>query len=524
MNIERVTKLLAQKEDIHLEFKEARNAVPGNVYESICAMLNRDGGDILLGVDDNGIVKGIAQPEVEKMKQSIVNNTNNPQKINPPFILNPISYEINGDFIIHIQVPCSSQIHRTNDGIYDRGNEGDFLVKEPYLIAEMYDRKRNFYTEGKIYPKATLSDLKQDLFKYSRALIRSNNPNHPWLALDDMDLLRISGLYRKEMQTGEEGLSLAAILLLGKDETIQSILPHYKTDLLVRKVDLERYDDRENVTANLIESYDQAMAFIAKHLPDKPYYENEQRISLRTYIFREIIGNLLIHREYTNAMPARLIIYQDRVETENANNAHGSGELQLNNYTPYPKNPLIAKFFNQLGRAEELGSGVQRVNKYLPIYSPGTKPDFIEGPSFKTVIPIMEPVPYEIWDLDKSAGNKPLSAGNKPLSAGNKPLSAGNKPLSAGNKPLSAGIGEHIDQVLTFRYETTRQQYHDLVYTILNNEEQAGEYYSTQLNIKPRTIERYLKQLKEALIIESIGKTKSTLYKVTQEFKRKLYG
>ncbi|MBM3212813.1 AAA family ATPase, partial [Candidatus Poribacteria bacterium] len=309
MFIERVTRLLTQKEGLHLEFKEARNAIPNNVYDTICAMLNRDGGDILLGVDDNGVVRGVVQTELEKMKQSIVNNTNNPQKINPPFILDPISYEIKGNYVIHIQVPCSSQIHRTNAGIYDRGNEGDYLVKDAYLIAEMYDRKRSFYTEGKIYPHAQTSDLKEDLFRYSRKLIKSNNPDHPWLALDDMGLLRISGLYRKDMQTGEEGLSLAAILLFGKEEVIQSILPHYKTDLLVRKTDLERYDDREDIRTNLIDAYDRAMAFIAKHLPDKPFYENEQRISLRTYIFREIIGNLLIHREFTNALPARLIIY-----------------------------------------------------------------------------------------------------------------------------------------------------------------------------------------------------------------------
>ena len=56
MNIERVKRLLKQKENIRLEFKEAATALPGNVFESICAMLNRDGGDILLGVQDDGAI------------------------------------------------------------------------------------------------------------------------------------------------------------------------------------------------------------------------------------------------------------------------------------------------------------------------------------------------------------------------------------------------------------------------------------------------------------------------------------
>ena len=503
MSIERLSKLLNKTESMHLEFKEAKAAVPDNVYETICAMLNRDGGDILLGVDDNSNVTGIVQTELESMIQNLVNSTNNPQKLNPPFLLNPISYEIDGLHVLQIQVPCSSQVHRTNKGIYDRGNEGDYLVKEAYLIAEMYNRKRSFYTEGIIYPKATVSDLKQDMFQYSRALIRSNIPNHPWLTLDDMGLLRISGLYRRDMQTGEEGLTLAAVLLFGRDEVIQSILPHYKTDLLVRRTDLQRYDDREYVTSNLIEAYDKAMAFIAKHLPDKPFYEGEQRISLRTHIFREVIGNLLIHREFTNAAPARLIIYTDRVETENANNPHGSGIIQLNNYIPFSKNPLIAKFFIQMGRAEELGSGVQRVNKYLPIYTPGTKPEFSEDYRFKTIIPLMAPIRFPYKDIDKSEGDTLKSEGDT---------------------PMNDEISRLITQIIKVKNKTARLHIQDLVCTILNAEGNNAEYYREQLNLSAATLERYFKTLKEAAIVELHGKARASSYYITREFKRKING
>jgi len=48
MSLEIVNRLLLERENIRLEFKEARTTLPGNLFESICAMLNRDGGDILL--------------------------------------------------------------------------------------------------------------------------------------------------------------------------------------------------------------------------------------------------------------------------------------------------------------------------------------------------------------------------------------------------------------------------------------------------------------------------------------------
>jgi ATP-dependent DNA helicase RecG len=60
------------------------------------------------------------------------------------------------------------------------------------------------------------------------------------------------------------------------------------------------------------------MAFVEKHLPDPFYLERDTRISLREIIFREIASNILIHRNFLNATPARLIIERGQVRTENS--------------------------------------------------------------------------------------------------------------------------------------------------------------------------------------------------------------
>ena len=60
-------------------------------------------------------------------------------------------------------------------------------------------------------------------------------------------------------------------------------------------------DDRDVIRCNLIESYDRLMAFVEKHIDDKFYMENEIRVSARNKLFREVIANMLIHREYSNA-------------------------------------------------------------------------------------------------------------------------------------------------------------------------------------------------------------------------------
>ena len=151
---------------------------------------------------------------------------------------------------------------------------------------------------------------------------------------------------------------------------------------------VERYDDRAYIQTNLIEAYELLMDFVNRHLPDKFYLQDDQRISLRTMIFREIVANLIIHREYTNAAPATFVIYRDRVETENANNPHGEGPIDPTNFVPFPKNPLIAKFFIQLGRAEELGSGILTTTRLTKDYAGKGKAVFIEGAIFKTIMPL----------------------------------------------------------------------------------------------------------------------------------------
>ena len=149
--------------------------------------------------------------------------------IDPPFILFPVIYKISGKYLIHIQVPVSSQVHKSGSHVYDRSNDGDFKITQPNRIAELYNRKKTHYTEGAIYPFLQIADMDAELFQKARILIRNNNPNHPWLNLGDPQLLQTAGLWRRDLQTGQEGYTLAAALLFGKEETIINILPHYKS-------------------------------------------------------------------------------------------------------------------------------------------------------------------------------------------------------------------------------------------------------------------------------------------------------
>ena len=491
MSIERLKRLLNQKENIRLEFKEAGMALPNNLFETICAMLNRDGGDIILGADDNGKITGVQKEQLATMVTNLVNLSNNPLKLDPPFILFPQTYEISSKHLIHIQVPASSQLHKSVNIVYDRSNDGDFKVTQPHQIADIYNRKRNHYTEGIIYPALRFEDFKKELFPKIKNLIRSNDPNHPWLALDDKNMLKMAGLWKRDFKTGKEGYTLAAALLLGKDEVIKQIVPHYKIDALVRIKNTERFDDREYIQTNLIEAYEQLMAFVAKHLPDKFYMEGDQRVSLRAKIFREVVANLIVHREYTNALPCSFIIYNNRIETENANNPHGEGPIDPANFTPFPKNPAIAKFFIQLGRVDELGSGVLNVTKLINEYSKGKKAQFIEGASFKIIIP----TPKSSNEMGEAINDTVNDTVNESIKSGL-------------INTISDNVRKNLIEVVDIIYNDSK----GVPIGILI--EKTGKSIAT--------VKRHIQILNKLYIIEFKGAAKTGKYFLTESFRKKI--
>ncbi len=60
-----ILNLIREGESISLEFKECRTRLSRDVYETVCAFLNRHGGTLLLGVNDRGEVIGIDPELVE---------------------------------------------------------------------------------------------------------------------------------------------------------------------------------------------------------------------------------------------------------------------------------------------------------------------------------------------------------------------------------------------------------------------------------------------------------------------------
>ena len=392
MTRERIQELLDAGESFTIEYKECIKGLNDSVIESVASMSNRYGGHMLLGVrereDGTGEVVGVDQKCAPDMKKNFVNILNEPNKITPSLYLNLEEFDYDGKLILWVYIPISSQVEIVSGRILDRNEDADQdITNSNDLVANLFRRKSADYHERKIFPYAKTDHLHMEYLSRIRNMARAKRDAHPWVEMDDMELLRSAGLYEENMLTGEKGFNLAAILILGKDEAIQSACPGYRTDAIYRNENPDRYDDRLVVEKNLIDAYDELMEFVRKHTDDRFFLVDNVNISVRDIIAKEIISNLLVHREYSSAFPAKLVIEPDRITTENWNRVQTPGIIDPVVFEPYPKNPTIAKFFMNIGRADSLGSGVRNLYKYTKIYC-GGEPELREGDVFKVFVPM----------------------------------------------------------------------------------------------------------------------------------------
>lgn len=385
-----IKNLINQGEKINTEFKESKIKLPKNLFETVCAFLNRFGGNIILGVSDNKEIIGIDESCVSQIKKDFANLCNNTSKISPTIYLKMEELKIEGKTILYINIPDSSEVYRCNGRIYDRNEDGDFdITDNSNLVADMYIRKREMHIEDKIFPYATMKNLREDLFEKARKWAILKNDSHPWKNMSNEEIIKSSGLYREDVMTHQAGLTLAAILIFGTDETIMSCLSNFKTDAIYRNEDMDRYDDRDVIITNLIDSYERLMQFVQKHTNDKFHLEGSHSVSIRDKIARELCSNLLIHREFSSGITSRIIITPNDIYTENPNVPRMRGFITLNNCIPYSKNPKIAKIFREIGLADELGSGVRNITNYSKVYS-GDEPIFEDGEIFKAKVPLVK--------------------------------------------------------------------------------------------------------------------------------------
>lgn len=239
MDLETLLNQINLGEDQEIEFKSAEGGFPKEVWKTVSAFANTEGGYIVLGVKETRAgfeISGIRKQSI--LLKEFWNNHNNPQKLSFSICNNSDvqSLKIEGHTLLIIKVPRATRKQRpvyiNNNpilGTYKRNYEGDYRCTDDE-VRQMLRDASNEPQDIQILEKFDLSDIDLETLKSFRQRFSSRDPDHPWLALDNQNLLCQLGGWSRDRSTGKEGLTIAGLLMFGRERSILDALPHYQLD------------------------------------------------------------------------------------------------------------------------------------------------------------------------------------------------------------------------------------------------------------------------------------------------------
>lgn len=348
-----IEQTLQQPEGKTLEFKRDLSS-PRNVLKTLVAFANSAGGRLVIGVDDDRQVTGVAEPldEEERICNLIADS------IEPRLLPNVELASIGECTLLVVEVfPSSSRPHYLKamgpeNGVYVRLGSSSRQAG-PELIAELRRSAQGVVFDEMPMPELGPEDL--DLEAAQRLF-------GPERKLDDKTLTTLKLLGREQ---GRLVPTQGAVLLFGKARE------QYFPDAWVQ---CGRFRGRDKV-----EIFDQAE--IHEHLPDavtaielflkKHAFKTAQFGAMRREdvwsipltILREAIVNALVHCDYSQrGTPIRIAFFDDRIDIESPGMLlPGMTVEDMKSGVSRIRNPVIARVFRELHLIEQWGSGVRRI-------------------------------------------------------------------------------------------------------------------------------------------------------------------
>jgi ATP-dependent DNA helicase RecG len=372
-------------EDFDLEAKRAggrdgRGALPQDVFETYSAFANTDGGIILLGVtereDETLQVHGIENPD--RVINDLWAQLNNPQKVSRNILSNTAIQSLptaNNRWVIRIHVPRASRKERPVfingnplSGTFKRQHSGDFRCPENEvrrMLAEQVEDAR----DARLLEGFDHTDIDESTLKAYRNRFSAAKPDHPFSSADDMEFLRQLGGWMRDRQTGAQGLTMAGLLMFGKQASIQEAMPNYFVDYRELPPDGSRNSWVDRLTpdgswsGNLFDFYRFTILRLFRDLKipfklNKDQREDETPIHMA---LREALVNAIIHADYSGSLSILVLKGPDYYEFRNPGRMRIPVNDALSGGNSDCRNRNMQKMFALLGLGEQAGSGIPRV-------------------------------------------------------------------------------------------------------------------------------------------------------------------
>ncbi|QQZ29820.1 transcriptional regulator [Thiothrix subterranea] len=377
-------------EGADVEYKSAKGGLPSTLWETYSGFANTGGGTLYLGITqtdaDSLDIHGLPIAAAEKLRTDFWNTLNNRGKVSINLLSNGdvslIPLPDASKVVIRIHVPPASRTQKPvyigqNPlfGTYRRYHEGDYRCSEDE-VRRMFADQSSEPADSRILQHFGWNDLDKDSIRQFRNRFASRDPYHAWLEEDDLGLLTKLGGWRRDRASGQEGLTLAGLLMFGKHEAITdpAAIPGFHVDYRERVLDdpAMRWSDRVypdgKWEANLFQFYQR----IILKLSTNPNLKNPFRRDKEGYrqagtevheALQEALVNAIIHADYAGMGGIVVECYPDRFEFANPGSLLVSREQLLLGGTSECRNKALQKMFQMLGAGDKAGSGLDKIRR-----------------------------------------------------------------------------------------------------------------------------------------------------------------
>lgn len=366
------------------ETVELKAVVVDDIKKEIIAFANCDGGKLYIGVQDDGTVVGLDDPDGVALQ--ISNMVRDAIKPDVTMFLHYETIEEDEKKIVVVDV------QRGTDRPYYIAKKGmrpeGVYVRQGYSSVPATDtaiRRMIKETDGDRFE--AMRSLNQELsFEATQKEFRLRNVEFGPQQMRTLKLIDNDGLYSN-------------LALLLSDQSIHTIKV-----AVFQGTDQTIFKDRREFTGSLMQQMNEVYDFIDFRNQTRATIERLRRIDVRDYpeiAVREALLNLLVHRDYSFSASALISIYTDRIEFVSIGGLMPGIDLEdIMVGISVCRNQDLANVFYRLQLIEAYGTGMGKIMK---AYEGVEETPTIETTknAFKIILPNIN-AKYDIKDVAES--------------------------------------------------------------------------------------------------------------------------
>ena len=362
---------MLDRESQHTEWKETWR---DDYLRWVCGFANAQGGRLLLGVNDQGLVVGLS--DALKLLEDL------PNKVRDLLgIVVDVNLHAQGDLsYIELVVQAYPNPISYRGHYYMRSGSTLQELKGAALDRFLLGRQGRTW-DGVPLPQFGLTDVSaQAMARFRQLAQRSGRLDVETLAESDaqlLDKLRLKdGAYYKR----------ATSLLFAADPQRFVTGAFVKVGYFESQTELLYHDEVEGDLFHQVKNTLDLL--MTKYLKAVISYEGIVRVEtfpVPREALREALLNALVHRDYAVTAPVQIRVYEDRLRIWNpAVLPEGwTMDTLLGSHSSSPYNPAIANAFFRAGEIEAWGRGVERI--------------FAACEAAGTPKPVLSYDPYDMW-------------------------------------------------------------------------------------------------------------------------------